>query len=220
MGEIPAALPSRDEQFLFAATERLFSTVKFHGIFGIEWLREETTGAFYLIDFNARPFLTIGHLRDCGVNLPLLAHRELTGQSLGGVEPRPAVKRKRWVYLSQDIDTFRELRATGRLGFVRLVAVTRDLPKLRPCPLGRPVARDALPHADIFGRLPLCASSTKVRRFHDTDRLQYDRRKPTEVKGTCLDFNGRRTEGDRLLAPGAPGPDEDRRQPIGPGNPS
>ena len=118
MGEIPAALPSRDEQFLFAATERLFNTVKFHGIFGIEWLREETTGAFYLIDFNARPFLTIGHLHDCGVNLPLLAYRELTGQSLGGIEPRPAVKRKRWVYLSKDIDTFRELRATGRLGFV------------------------------------------------------------------------------------------------------
>jgi D-aspartate ligase len=118
MGEIPAALPAKDEQFLFAATERLFNTVKFHGIFGIEWLREETTGAFYLIDFNARPFLTIGHLHDCGVNLPLLAYRELTGQSLGGVEPRPAVKRKRWVYFSKDIDTFRELRATSRLGFV------------------------------------------------------------------------------------------------------
>ena len=56
MGEIPAALPTKDEQFLFAATERLFNTVRFHGIFGIEWLRDETTGAFYLIDFNARPF--------------------------------------------------------------------------------------------------------------------------------------------------------------------
>jgi D-aspartate ligase len=118
MGEIPAALPSQDEKFLFAATEQLFNTIKFHGIFGIEWLREATTGAFYLIDFNARPFLTIGHLQDCGVNLPLLAYRELTGQSLRGVEARPAVKRKRWVYISKDIDTFRELRATGRLGFV------------------------------------------------------------------------------------------------------
>ena len=26
--------------------------------------------------------------------------------------------RKRWVFISKDIDTFRELRATGRLGFV------------------------------------------------------------------------------------------------------
>jgi D-aspartate ligase len=118
MGEIPAALPSRDEQFLFAATEQFFNTVKFNGIFGIEWLREETTGAFYLIDFNARPFLTIGHLYDCGVNLPLLAYRELTGQSLADVKSRPVVQRKRWVYISNDIDTFRELRATGRLDFI------------------------------------------------------------------------------------------------------
>jgi D-aspartate ligase len=118
LGEIPAALPSRDEQILFAQTEQLFNAVGYHGIFGIEWLREESTGTFYLIDFNARPFLTIGHLLDCGVNLPLLAYRELTGESLADINPRPAVQRKRWVYLSNDIDTFRELRAVGRLGFL------------------------------------------------------------------------------------------------------
>lgn len=114
MGEIPAPLPSRDEQFLFAATERLFNRVRFHGIFGIEWLREETTGAFYLIDFNARPFLTIGHLRDCGVNLPLLAYRDLVGESLAAEPPRPAVKRKRWVFITKDIETFRTLRDAGK----------------------------------------------------------------------------------------------------------
>jgi predicted ATP-grasp superfamily ATP-dependent carboligase len=118
LGEIPAALPANDEQFLFAATERLFNTVRFHGIFGIEWLRDEQTGAFYLIDFNARPFLTIGHLRDCGVNLPFLAYLDLTGQSLANLEPRPAVKRMRWVYFSKDIDTFREMRRQGTLSFI------------------------------------------------------------------------------------------------------
>ena len=115
LGEIPAALPSKDEQFLFAATERLFNSVRFHGIFGIEWLRDEKTGEFYLIDFNARPFLTIGHLSDCGVNLPFLAYLDLTGQSLEKVDPRPPVKRKRWVYFSKDIDTFREVRSHGTL---------------------------------------------------------------------------------------------------------
>jgi D-aspartate ligase len=114
MGEIPAPLPSREEQFLFAATERLFNRIRFHGIFGIEWLREETTGDFYLIDFNARPFLTIGHLRDCGVNLPLLAYRELIGESLADVPTRPPVTRKRWVYISKDIDTFQILRQSGQ----------------------------------------------------------------------------------------------------------
>ena len=122
LGAIPAALPSKDEEFLFAATERLFSTLRFHGIFGIEWLRDEKTGAFYLIDFNARPFLTIGHLRDCGVNLPFLAYLDLTGQSLADVDPRPPVKSKRWVYLSKDIETFREVRAHGRIGFLGWLA--------------------------------------------------------------------------------------------------
>jgi len=114
LGEIPAPLPSREEQFLFAATERLFHRIPFHGIFGIEWLREEATGEFYLIDFNARPFLTIGHLRDCGVNLPLLAYRDLVGESLADVPRRPPVKRKRWVYITKDIDTFRMLRQSGQ----------------------------------------------------------------------------------------------------------
>jgi D-aspartate ligase len=122
LGEIPAPLPPQDEQFLFEATERLFRGIRFHGIFGIEWLREEKTGAFYLIDFNARPFLSIGHLRDCGVNLPFLAYRELIGQSLADVASRPAVKRKRWVYITKDIETFRELRVIGRLGLFSWLA--------------------------------------------------------------------------------------------------
>jgi predicted ATP-grasp superfamily ATP-dependent carboligase len=121
-GEIPASLPPREEELLFAATERLFRKVRYHGIFGIEWLREQTTGNFYLIDFNARPFLTIGHLHDCGVNLPLLAHKDLTGQSLADADPRPAVSRKRWVYFSKDIESFRVLRQTRRIGTARWLA--------------------------------------------------------------------------------------------------
>jgi D-aspartate ligase len=126
LGEIPAALAPKAEEFLFSATERLFNTVRYHGIFGIEWLRDEKTGEFYLIDFNARPFLTIGHLRDCGVNLPFLAYLDLTGQSLANVEPRPAVARKRWVYIAKDIETFREIRPRGDIGlFGWLVSVAR-----------------------------------------------------------------------------------------------
>jgi D-aspartate ligase len=121
-GQIPAPLPTRDEAFLFAATEKLFKNVRYHGIFGIEWLREQATGHFYLIDFNARPFLTIGHLHDCGVNLPLLAYKDLTGQSLAAVDPRPAVKSKRWIYLSKDIETFRVLRQARRIGAARWLA--------------------------------------------------------------------------------------------------
>jgi D-aspartate ligase len=121
-GEIPAVLPARDEQFLFAATESLLKSVRYHGIFGIEWLREQSTGRFYLIDFNARPFLTIGHLHDCGVNLPLLAHRELSGESLADVDPRPVVKHKRWVYLSKDMESFRSPGQADQIGVARRLA--------------------------------------------------------------------------------------------------
>jgi len=38
------------------------------------------------------------------------------------VDPRPAVTRKRWVYITKDIDTFREIRATGRLGIAGWLA--------------------------------------------------------------------------------------------------
>jgi D-aspartate ligase len=128
-GEIPAPLPRGDEEILFAATERLFKSVRYHGIFGIEWLRDQATGRFYLIDFNARPFLTIGHLRDCGVNLPLLAYRELTGHSMAATDPRPALSSKRWIYISKDIESFRVLRQTRRIdtaGWLASVAGCRS----------------------------------------------------------------------------------------------
>ena len=46
----------------------------------IEWLLERDTGRFYVIDFNARPFMSLGHLTDCGLNLPALTYAELIGQ--------------------------------------------------------------------------------------------------------------------------------------------
>ena len=117
-GEIPAPLPWAEEKALFDFTEAFFRSVHFHGIFGIEWLRDQQTGRFYLIDVNARPFLTIGHLDDCGVNLPLLAHRELSGECLLDADPRPTVTRKRWAYIMKDIETFRMIRPAGRIDTV------------------------------------------------------------------------------------------------------
>ena len=79
-GEIPSQLSTEAERSIFAATERLLGHIKYHGIFGIEWLLEQSTGKFYLIDFNARPFTSIGHLADCGMNLPALTYAELTNE--------------------------------------------------------------------------------------------------------------------------------------------
>lgn len=128
-GEIPAGLPPDKEDLLFKNTELLLRHVRYHGIFGIEWLHDRQTGNFYLIDFNARPFSTIGHLHSCGVNLPDLAYQELMGYPLEGIESRPPVKHKYWIDFGRDIQTFRAKYAAGEIdirGWLRSIASCRS----------------------------------------------------------------------------------------------
>jgi D-aspartate ligase len=101
-GEIPANAGAGGDELMIAQTFALLANVRYHGIFGIEWLRERQTGRFYLIDFNARPFSSIGHLRDCGVNLPWLGFRELRGDDLSGEALHPVLKHRYWIDLHRD----------------------------------------------------------------------------------------------------------------------
>lgn len=116
-GEIPGIPDGVGEEALFALTHKLLGELRYHGIFGIEWLQDRETGALYLLDFNARPFYTIGHLNDCGMNLPMLAYRDLCGDSLSGVELTPRLKRQAWVDFWPYASTFSRLRKAGRLGW-------------------------------------------------------------------------------------------------------
>jgi D-aspartate ligase len=103
-GEIPVE-SNTDDATIIAQTRTLLQSIRYHGIFGIEWLRETSSGNFYLIDFNARPFSSIGHLRDCGVNLPYLGYKNLAGAPMGEI---PAVRRGRQIFW---IDLLRDLRS-------------------------------------------------------------------------------------------------------------
>lgn len=116
-GEIPSGLAATDDAFLFDATERLLRALPYHGIFGIEWLLDRDSGRFYLLDFNARPFITLGHLEACGLNLPLLHYLELIGAAPEDLEPRPALKRLLWVDLWRDLNSFQQKRQAGELNF-------------------------------------------------------------------------------------------------------
>ena len=60
-----------------------------------------------MIDFNARPFSSIGHLCDGGLNLPWLAWRELQGDGLADVNPTPALASTLWVDALRDIASWR-----------------------------------------------------------------------------------------------------------------
>lgn len=104
-GEIPAHPEGKDESVLFENTARLLNATRYHGIFGIEWLQDRESGKLYIIDFNARPFTSIGHLTACGLNLPFLAYQELTGADMSGLEVKPHLKHKFWIDMERDLQS-------------------------------------------------------------------------------------------------------------------
>lgn len=112
-GEIPANFGADTDRQIFRDTEQLLAKVRYHGIFGIEWLYERATGRFYVIDFNARPFLTIGHLHACGLNLPALAYQDLIGQLPVTIDRTPALQHLLWMDLMRDIITVHEAAANS-----------------------------------------------------------------------------------------------------------
>ena len=96
-GEIPAEPPVIGEKGLFDLTQKLLNSINYHGIFGIEWLYEKDSDNLFLLDFNARPFLTIGHLGDCGLNLPYWAYLDLCGNALEDLQLVPKPQKKYWL---------------------------------------------------------------------------------------------------------------------------
>jgi predicted ATP-grasp superfamily ATP-dependent carboligase len=121
-GEIPVIDDPELEGRIFRDTRRLLSGLRYHGIFGIEWLHERGTGEIYLADFNARPFSSIGHLADCGLNLPLLAYRELVGEEGLPVDVVPALLHRYWMDFNWDVRGFRSARWTRGQGWADFVA--------------------------------------------------------------------------------------------------
>ena len=120
-GVIPFGDPDV-EQRAFDLTRRLLRQFRYHGIFGIEWLRERTTGQLFLTDFNARPFSSIGHLAHAGLNLPLLGYRELTTRNIPTIDAFPALKPSRWMDFNCDIRSFHEVRKSTRASWRGFVA--------------------------------------------------------------------------------------------------
>ena len=120
-GEIPAAPRNRGEQALFDLTTRLLEGLGYHGIFGIEWLQDRETDELYVLDFNARPFSTVNHLKDCGLNLPLLAYRDLVGEDISTTERTPRLVHKTWIGVNRDLAAFRKTRHEGRASWLRWI---------------------------------------------------------------------------------------------------
>ena len=94
------------------------------GIVKLDFKQDPETGRFYLLEVNPR-FSLWNHLGTAaGVNLPLLAHRDLTGQPAQPAQP--ACPGMRWLSLADDARTFfrdyapaGELSLKGWLGSLR-----------------------------------------------------------------------------------------------------
>jgi predicted ATP-grasp superfamily ATP-dependent carboligase len=147
-GEIPGIPAGLKEEAIFDLTHKLLSGVGYHGIFGVEWLQCRKTKKLFLVDFNARPFLTVGHVRDCGLNLPLLAYREM----LDGIDEdfpmMPPLKHKFWIACSRDINTVVKLRGPDRPNSLTWI---RSLLQARSFAVWK--LRDPLPFFDSLATL-------------------------------------------------------------------
>ena len=78
---------------------KLLRALEFHGLSQVELKRDARDGAYKLMEVNPRLFQWHGLAAACGVDLPLIAYRDLTGER---VEPVSANgTRKRWAITLQ-----------------------------------------------------------------------------------------------------------------------
>ena len=102
---------ARDAAELGAA---LLQRVHYRGLGVIEFKRDTRTGELALIEVNPRPGLSNFLATRCGVNLPLLAYLDLTGQ-----KPEPQTEYRvgvRYLVVGKDFRAFLDYYRRGELG--------------------------------------------------------------------------------------------------------
>ena len=72
----------------------------YHGVSQVEFKRDPRDGVFKLIEVNPRLWQWHSLAERCGVNLPLIAYRDLVGDALAPVVMRPV--RERWAITLKD----------------------------------------------------------------------------------------------------------------------
>ena len=77
----------------------LLRTLEFHGLSQVEFKRDPRDGAYKLMEVNPRLFQWHGLAAACGVDLPLIAYRDLTGETVEAVSANG--RRRRWAITLQ-----------------------------------------------------------------------------------------------------------------------
>lgn len=75
---------------------RLLRALRFHGVSQVELKRDPRDGRYKLIEVNPRLWQWHGLAAACGVDLPVIAYRDLVGERPAPVRMRPDSEGKRW----------------------------------------------------------------------------------------------------------------------------
>lgn len=100
---------ARWDPAIAAAGVAVLRELGFWGISEIEFVQDAATGRHLLLDVNTRAWKWIGLPVAAGVDLPLLAHRDATGQPLDAGPQRDGV---RWTFLRDYLQLVRARAAT------------------------------------------------------------------------------------------------------------
>lgn len=96
--------------------KRLFTDIKYRGVFSAEFKRDARDGVFNLIEVNARPWWYVEFAARCGVNVCKMAVDDALGRPVATIE-RYALGRQ-CVFPYYDLAAVRTERAAGRLGLI------------------------------------------------------------------------------------------------------
>jgi predicted ATP-grasp superfamily ATP-dependent carboligase len=96
-------------------TLRFAEQIDFQGIGNIEYIYDNYSGVYYLVELNARLWQQNVQADHCGMNFPLIAYRDLLGEKQ---EPclacKPGIK---WMDVISDFQAFWEENRNGTLPF-------------------------------------------------------------------------------------------------------
>jgi predicted ATP-grasp superfamily ATP-dependent carboligase len=106
---------SKHNPALVASGAHFCRSIGYRGIAGLEYKLDREDNQYKLLDFNPRLMLSDGLTAYCGINLPLMQYRDLTGQ-------RPAPRGEypegvKWLDTIADFHSFKQYHERGELGF-------------------------------------------------------------------------------------------------------
>lgn len=99
---------------LHEMSREFYRNIGYKGFGEIEYKKDEKTGKYYLIEINTRTTNLNSLLEKAGVNFPLLAYKEMTGETIEK-ENRTYDTRIHFRYLYEDLLAIREYVRAGQL---------------------------------------------------------------------------------------------------------